>query len=61
MKELLNQRKNNVTWFYNAYDFDYSFRSKRTESRTKNGIARQKKKAKYYYRSVEETLKTAIE
>ena len=41
-----------MPWFYTAYDKDYSFRSKRTESRTRKGIALQKTKAKYYDRKI---------
>ena len=49
-----------MIWFYSCYDLDYSFRAKRTESRTKNGIETQKKKGKGYQTSVEQRLKTAI-
>ena len=49
-----------TSWYYEAYNHDYSFKAKRTENRTKNGIASQKKKAKYYQRTIEETLKISM-
>ena len=49
-----------MPWFHDAYNKDYSFDAKRTESRTRKGIARQKKKSKYYERSISETLKISM-
>ncbi len=50
----------NISWFYLTYDLDYSTESEKRLITVRNGIKKQKTKAKYYQRSIKDTLKTAI-
>ena len=49
-----------MTWFYVSYDLDYSTESQKRLINIRNGILTQKTKAKYYERTIKDTLKTAI-